>query len=181
MTTRHFLTQDQLEILTSPARLAIVQRLEMDGQATARELAQRMGRSTTSLYHHLKQLEDAGLLRVVGERKGPRRPEAIYAAVADYLSSAEAVKTEAGRLTYGRAATRVAEAGARAFSAAMAGAEPRFEGEGRNALVRFYALRATPEKLARLNQLLDELDEAGCEVSEDGEEIQLTVLMSPAG
>ncbi len=179
MPTKHFLSQVQLESLTSPIRLAIVQRLEVDRAATAGELARRMGRAVTSLYHHLKQLEDVGLLRVVEERQTARRPEAVYALVADYLSSAEAVKTAAGRRTYGRAALRVADAGARAFSAAVTQAAPRFEGEQRNTLVRFYGLRANPEKLARLNSLLAELDETAAHPSDDGDEILLTLLLSP--
>ena len=179
MPRKHFLSQIQLASLTSPIRLAIIQRLEIDREATARELAGRMGRTVTSLYHHLKQLEDVGVLRVVGERKGPRRPEAVYAMIADYLSTAEAVKTRAGRKTYGRAALRVAEAGARAFSAAMARGKPAFDGEHRNAAVRYYVLRADKQRLARLNALLDELDDAAAHSCDEGEEIQLTILLTP--
>ncbi|HEY3637233.1 MAG TPA: helix-turn-helix domain-containing protein [Rhizomicrobium sp.] len=179
MSAKHYLSQSQLESLTSPARLAIVQRLEIDKQATARELAHSMGRSVTSLYHHLKELEDVGVLRVVGERKGPRRPEAVYAMVAEYLSTAEAVKTRRGRKTYGRAALRVAEAGVRAFSAAMARGKPVFDGESRNAAVRFYVLRADTKKIARLNALLNALDDEATQSCNDGEEIQLTVLLTP--
>jgi predicted ArsR family transcriptional regulator len=179
MPTKHFLNQIQLGSLTSPIRLAIVQRLEVDKEATARELARRMGRPVTSLYHHLQQLEDVGLLRIVAERKGARRPEAVYAMVADTISSAQAVKTRAGRETYSRAALRVAEAGARAFSAAVARGRPRFDGERRNATVKYFVLRADRKKLARLNGLLNELEDALAHSSEDGEEIQLTILLSP--
>lgn len=179
MPKKHFLNQIQLESLTSPIRLAIVQRLEVDKEATARELARRMGRPVTSLYHHLKQLQDVGVLRIVAERKGARRPEAVYAMVAGQLSSAEAVKTRHGRKTYGRAALRVAEAGARAFSAAVAHGSPRFDGEQRNAMVRFYVLRANRKKLTRLNKLLSELEDAAAHSCEDGDEIQLTILLSP--
>jgi predicted ArsR family transcriptional regulator len=179
MPTIHFLSQHQLESLTSPHRLAIVQRLYVDKQATAAELAQRMGRPVTSLYHHLKQLEDVGVIRVASERKGSRRPEAVYALVADDLSTAQAVKTPSGRKTYGRAAARVADAGARAFSAAVTRDDLRFEGEQRNAMVRFYVLRANQEKIAQLNALLNELDQAASHSCEQGEEIQISVLMSP--
>lgn len=179
MPKKHLLSQSQLESLTSPVRLAIIQRLEVDRQATARELARRMGRTATSLYHHLKQLEDVGVLRIVAERKGARRPEAVYAMVADHLSSAEAVKTQPGRKTYGRAAARVAEAGARAFSAAVAHGSPRFHGEQRNAMVRYFVLRADRTKMARLNKFLNELENAATHSCEDGEEIQLTILLSP--
>jgi predicted ArsR family transcriptional regulator len=179
MPRKHFLTQAQLGSLTSPIRLAIVQRLEIDRQATARELADRMGRPVTSLYHHIKQMAEIGLLRVTGQRKGSRRPEAVYAMVADYLSSAEVVKTRAGKKTYGRAVLRVAEASARTFSAAMERGNPVFDGERRNAMVRFYLLRADKQKIARLNTLLDELDDVAARSCDDGEEIQLTVLLTP--
>ena len=179
MPKKHHLTQVQLENLTSPIRLAIVQRLEIDKEATALDLARRMGRPVTSLYHHLKQLQEVGVLRVVAERKGARRPEAVYAMVAGYLSSAEAVRTPQGKKTYARAALRVAEAGARAFSAAVANGEPKFDGERRNAMVRYFVLRADRAKLARVNALLDELEDVLTQGSEDGDEIMLTILLSP--
>jgi predicted ArsR family transcriptional regulator len=178
MPAKHFLNQSQLESLTSPIRLAIVQRLEVDKQATAADLSRRMGRRVTSLYHHLKQLQDVGLVRVTSERKGPRRPEAVYALIAEYLSSAQAVKTARGRRSYGRAATRVADAGARAFSAAVADGSSKFEGAERNAMARYYVLRATKDKLARLNALLDKLEIAATQPSDDGDEIHLKILVS---
>lgn len=179
MPKKHLLKQNQLESLVSTGRLAIVQRLEIDKEATAAELAHRMGRSVTSLYHHLKQLEKVGVLRVVAERRGARRPEAVYALVGEYISAAEAVKTSRGRKTYGRTAARVAEAGIRVFSAAMDRGEPRFEGEQRNAAVRYYVLRADKKKLAHLNALLEELERSALHSSEDGQAIHLTVLLSP--
>jgi DNA-binding transcriptional ArsR family regulator len=181
MQTKHFLTEAQLESLTSPIRLAIIQRLEVDKQATVRDLAHRMGNAATALYHHIRELEEIGLLRIVGERRGTRRPEAIYAMVAPYLSSAEAVKTEKGREIYSRSGGRVADAAARAFSSAVQHGDARFDGAYRNAAVRFYVLRADRKKLARLNQILQELEEVACDSCEDGEEIQLRVLLSPIG
>ena len=178
--TKYFLTEAQLECLNSPIRLAIIQRLEIDKEATVRELAHRMGKATTALYHHIKELDRTGLLRIVGEKRGTRRPEALYAMVSPYLSSAEAVKTERGREIYSRSAGRVADAAARAFSGAVQHGDPRFHGPRRNAAVRFYALRADKKKLARLNQILQELEEIACHSCEEGEEIQLSVLLSPA-
>lgn len=180
MVSTYALSPDQLECLTMPMRLAIVQRLESDKEATARELAARMGRPATSLYHHLKQLEEIGLVRIVGERRGSRRPEAVYALVADDFSSVEAVKTEAGRKAYARSAMRVAEAAARALSAAVEADTARFEGEDRNTRIRFFTVRADKAKLARISRLISELDACLWEESPaDGEEIMFTVLMSP--
>ena len=179
MPKKHLLSQIQLDSLSSPIRLAIIQRLEIDKQATAHELAQKMGRSVTSLYHHLKQLEEVGLLYVASERPGVRRPEAVYAMAVGRLSSANAVKTPQGRKTYGRTGARIADAGARAFTAAVTQGRPRFEGEERNTAAKHYVLRADKEKLAELNRLLAELGEAAVLSCESGEEIQLTILLSP--
>jgi predicted ArsR family transcriptional regulator len=175
----YFLSPAQLESLSSPMRLAIVQQLEIDREATARELAGRMGRPVTALYHHLQQLMDVGVLRIAAERKGARRPEAVYAMVAGQLSSAAAVKTRLGRKSYARAAARVADAGARAFAAAIDRGDCRFEDKQRNAAVKYYILRANREQLARLNALLRELDDAALQSCEYGEEIQLTILLAP--
>lgn len=179
MSAKHVLTQTQLESLTSPIRLAIVRRLAIDKRASARDLAHNMGRPVRSLYHHLKQLQAVGLLRVVGERRGARRPEAVYAAVADYLSSVEVVKTRKGSETYARAAARAGEAGIRAFSAAVQERSARFEGADRNAMVRFFVLRADGKKLAQVNKLLNQLERALGQGSEEGEEIMLTLMLSP--
>lgn len=175
----HFLSQSQLESLTSPVRLALVQRLEIDGQATARELAQRMARPVTALYHHLKQLVDAGLVCVVGQRRGPRRSQAVYALVADRLSSAKAVKTRRGREIYARAGARVADAGARAFSAAITRGDARFEGRDRNAAAKYFVLRADAKKIGEINRLLAELENVAARSCDTGIELQLALLLSP--
>lgn len=87
--------------------------------------------------------------------------------------------TEEGREIYSRSGTRVADAAARAFASAVQRKQARFEGTSRNAAIRFYVLRADSTKLARLNKLLHDLEEEACQSCEEGEEIQLTVLLSP--
>ena len=87
--------------------------------------------------------------------------------------------TAQGKKTYSRAASRVADAGARAFAAAVAHGAPRFDGQQRNAMVRYFVLRASAEKIAGLNNLLDEMENLLAQSSDGGEEIQLTLLLSP--
>lgn len=180
MASEHALTPDQIDCLTHPLRLAIIQRLEGDKEATARELALRIGRPPTSLYHHLKQLLDIGLVRVVGERKGLRRPEAVYALLADEYTTIDAVKTSAGKQAYARSTSRIAEAAARALSGAVEADNARFLGAARNTRARFFMARANREKLTRINTLIDELEAMLLDGKpEDGEEIMFTFLMSP--
>jgi predicted ArsR family transcriptional regulator len=178
MSDKHAINQSQLESLTSPVRLAIIQRLDIDKAATAQELAQRMGRPVTSLYHHLKQLLEVRLLHVVEMRPGTRRPEAVYANVGR-LSSAKAVATPRGKRAYGKTGVRIADAGARAFSSAIARGDARLGGEERNTTARHYVLRANKAKLAEINELLDKLGDTAARSDETGEEIQVTILLSP--
>jgi len=180
MASEHALTPDQIDCLTHPLRLAIIQRLEGDKEATARELALRIGRPPTSLYHHLKQLLDIGLVRIIGERKGQRRPEAIYALIADEYTTIDAVKTSAGRQAYARSTSRIAEAAARVLSGAIEADSARFQGDARNIRARFFMVRANRQKLARINMLIDELEALLLDGKpDDGDEIMLTLLMSP--
>ena len=103
----------------------------------------------------------------------------MYAQVADVLSSAQAVKTRRGKRSYARAAVRVAEAGARKLSAAVDRSTARFDGTQRNAAVRYYVMRADRAKLARINQLLEEVGACALTECSGGEELLLTILLSP--
>lgn len=55
-----------LRALASPARLEVIEGLQLGGASTVGELARRLGRAPSSLYHHLAQLEEAGVI----ERRG---------------------------------------------------------------------------------------------------------------
>jgi DNA-binding transcriptional ArsR family regulator len=174
------LTAAQLGTMASSVRLAIVQRLDIDGQATARELAERLGRPVTALYHHLERLEEAGLVRVVERRSTGRRPEAVYAVISRRLSSADAVRTPHGRRNLIKVASSAIGASLRAFAAATAQAATRFEGTQRNCAVRHLVFRADRTQLSRINALIDELEEAGLQTSERGEDMLLTVVLAAA-
>lgn len=174
------LTPAQLGAMASSVRLAIVQRLDVDGAATARELAERLGRPVTALYHHLGQLEKAGLVRVVERRSTGRRPEAVYAMTSRRLSSTDAVRTPGGRRNLLKVAARAIGASLRAFAAAAVQTAARFEGTQRNCAVRHLVFRADPAQLARINSLIDALEEAGARTCERGEDMLLTVVLATA-
>lgn len=82
------LTPVQARALASPPRLEIVEAFGALGRASARELAAHLGRSPGAVYHHLRALEHAGVVREVALRPGPRRPEAVYAPAAGRLAVA---------------------------------------------------------------------------------------------
>ena len=74
------LTPAQARALASPSRLEIVEAFGALGRASARELAAHLGRSPGAVYHHVRALEHAGVVREVARRPGPRRPEAAVRA-----------------------------------------------------------------------------------------------------
>ncbi len=82
------LSRRQTGTLISPARLEIVEALSALGPASARDVATHLGRPPGAVYHHVRRLEQAGLIAEVDTRRGPRRPEALYAPVADRLAVA---------------------------------------------------------------------------------------------
>jgi predicted ArsR family transcriptional regulator len=166
--------------MASPARMAILQRLDAEGPASIRELAERLGRPATALYHHLAHLQKHDLVRITEHRDTGRRPEAVYAAASAHLSSRDAVRTASGRRSLVRVAKRVVAATLRAFGSAATHAAARFEGPHRNCVVRHLAFRADEERLARINALIEELEAAGLDGAAQGDALLLTVLMAPA-
>jgi DNA-binding transcriptional ArsR family regulator len=82
------LTAAQVRSLASPARLEIIEAFSALGRASARELAAHLGRSPGAVYHHLRALEHAGVVREVARRPGARRPEAVYGPAAGRMAVA---------------------------------------------------------------------------------------------
>ncbi|PJL24602.1 hypothetical protein B9Y64_18725 [Stenotrophomonas maltophilia] len=174
------LTPTQLAAMASPVRMAILQRLDAEGPASTRELAERLGRPATALYHHLAHLEKNGLVRISEHRDTGRRPEAVYATASPLLSSRSAVRTASGRRSLVRVAASVVGATLRAFASAATHAATRFEGPRRNCAVRHLSFRADDQRLARINALIEELEAAGTDAGAQGDNMLLTVLMAPA-
>jgi DNA-binding transcriptional ArsR family regulator len=76
------LTGRQTGLLVSPARLEILEALEVLDRASARELAAHLGRPPGAVYHHVRTLTQGGLIVEVAVRRGARRPEVLYALAA---------------------------------------------------------------------------------------------------
>ena len=70
---------EQLAAIRSPVRQEIVDVLAATGIRTVAEIASMLGRSTHSLYHHVRVLERAGLILNMGIERRNRRDEVLYA------------------------------------------------------------------------------------------------------
>ncbi|MFT4709461.1 MAG: DNA-binding transcriptional ArsR family regulator [Planctomycetota bacterium] len=68
-----------LKALASPARIEVVEVMQISGPATVAEISTQLGRAADSLYHHLRQLEKAGIVERQGKRQSGGRSGAVYA------------------------------------------------------------------------------------------------------
>ncbi len=66
-----------LDALTSEAKLKILRRL-LRSPASATDLAEEFGLTLPAIASHIKDLEDAGLIRAVERRRGRGRPAKMY-------------------------------------------------------------------------------------------------------
>src|SRR5690606_13459481 len=71
---------ETFEMLVDPLRVEMIERLFEPASVT--ELAEAMRVPRTRLYHHIRLLEEAGMIRVVATRQRGAIPEKIYQASA---------------------------------------------------------------------------------------------------
>jgi DNA-binding transcriptional ArsR family regulator len=67
-----------LRALASPARIEVVEVIQIRGPSTVAEISAQLGRAPDSLYHHLKQLERAGIVERQGTKRSGGRSGAVY-------------------------------------------------------------------------------------------------------
>jgi DNA-binding transcriptional ArsR family regulator len=63
----------QMRALAHPVRIRVLSRLQLEGPATATQLAAEIGESVASLSYHLRQLARHGFIEEVPERRRSRR------------------------------------------------------------------------------------------------------------
>ena len=148
------LNRRQTGMLISPARLEIVEAFAALGRASARELAAHLRRPPGAIYHHVRMLEQAGLIAEVARRRGPRRPEAVYAPAAERLAVPAGASPDADRQALQtmravlRQAGRDVEAG---FARGVATLKGRFHGIQLSAALK-------PREVRRVLALLGQID-----------------------
>lgn len=76
---------DQIRALCSPMRHEIHQVVLTQGKASIREVAEQMGRKPASLYRHIDQLVQVGLLTEEGTKSTARRDAKVYSTKLEYI------------------------------------------------------------------------------------------------
>lgn len=179
-------SDERLAALASPLRLELVGQFTDPGPLSISDLAARTGRPATSLYHHVRILEEAGILLPAGTRPKGKRFETVYRLAEnsmelgvetdDAAAVAQACKAMATSL-------RMAE---RDFRAAFARDDLCAEGSGRNILSLRVHMRASPDVLAELNGHLESIRklmlthaEADDATGPDDQFLSLTLALAP--
>lgn len=148
-------TPRAIEAVTSPARAELLECFAGEDELSAADLAERLGRSTGSVYYHLRILEQIGVIVRAGERRRGRKDEALYRPASARIRVGPAPRSKAGVGAARKAAGVILRATARDLSAAIAEPDVRREGRDREC----YALRAKAHLTrAELRQVNDHVD-----------------------
>lgn len=118
-----------LKCLASPARLEVVEGLQLAGPSSVAELARRLGRAADSLYYHLRELEKAGVVEVAGRTPAPRghggRRGVIYRMCSNVVSAGDHHDADASeRAALGDVASAVLRLTERNVQLSISGPQP---------------------------------------------------------
>jgi DNA-binding Lrp family transcriptional regulator len=152
-------TPEQWRALAYPLRIEIIGLFTTGDALSIADMGRMMGRPAGSLYHHVKILEGAGLLKRTGTRPRGKRYEALFVPTAaryevDTSSGGDEAITHAVKAI--SSAFRMAE---RDLEAALQDDRTVAEGPGRNLYAGRLHMRATPALLAAINQHLSAIEE----------------------
>ncbi|HJQ98354.1 MAG TPA: helix-turn-helix domain-containing protein [Candidatus Polarisedimenticolaceae bacterium] len=106
------------KLLASPLRAEIIGRLQTEGPLSIRELAEHLARPASGLYHHVRLLEEGGVVRESDRRRSGRRDEVVYALTTPRVGGASARDAESRAGIAAAAQTALRMAG-REFTAAL--------------------------------------------------------------
>jgi len=152
-------THDQWEAVCSGPRLEILTTLEALGPSSIAEIAVWIDRPPDTLYHHVRRLERAAIVRQIDSRKVGRHVEAVFDLAADELDFD--IDIEAGR-NLDRLERILKAHLKRAERLFVAAANARMidfgdESGTRNAHLRGRQAWLTPEDLVEVNELVARL------------------------
>jgi len=176
-------TPEQLHALGAPASRAVFQGLLGLGEGSIKQIANSIGKSPHSLYHHMEKLLIVGLVLESGERRSGARLEKLYRPVSHLLATdpnnrdpayLAAIADNAG------AGYRQAE---RALRRSLLDGRAQLGTEQRNALALQFTVPLTQAQIKALTERIDDLVAdytAGLDMSEEGEFHLITLGLSPS-
>lgn len=175
-------TPAQWAAVASPVRLEILEFMRAIGPASVAELARSTDRPADGLYHHVRTLLRAGLLRQVGLQRTGRQSEAVYDLAAQTLRFDFDPVTGRNMDRYRKVARTVLRMTERLVGSALHRAGLRLDGPSKDLWCRIEAGWVSPADLAQLNHHLtavNEILERGRTVRE-GRLVYWTCVLVPA-
>jgi DNA-binding transcriptional ArsR family regulator len=172
--------RDQVESLASPVRQDICDRLAALGPLSVRDLSEALGRRQTSIYHHLRQMIAVGLVRASRPGSGRGRPATLYETVAPRIRMARSAEIAENRPSIAKGAKAAAINAVANFAAAFDSDQWSDRGPGRNQWFFRVVASPSPERLAHINRLMNELAELLWTAdAEPGPPISIAWFLSP--
>ena len=90
----HISEPRQVRALRTPLRQDILQAMSLLEAASVKELATALGRAPASLYYHIHELENAGLVRKRTVRRSGTKAETVYESAAEQIRIDRAKRTK---------------------------------------------------------------------------------------
>ena len=156
--TRLLTSAREIDAVSSPLRVEILEHLRQAGASSVADLARLMGRQATAIHYHLKMLHAAGIVVVADRRRSGKRLVALYRLAAERFAVAGRLKEKrsVGHALRTLGATlRLAQ---RESSRALRGGAVCPDGPARDFHSRRLRAPLPAAALQRVNALLDELE-----------------------
>lgn len=173
----------QLEALTSPVRLEMLELFGLFGPCSVTDVARHMERAPDSLYYHVRKLVEVGLLVRSGDRAGTHRSEALYRLPADELEIPREADSADVRRTRRRTIDAFLRLAGRELDAALMDEDAEDEGAGRVLYGRRLRAKISTSALAEVNRHIAAIEDVFAQAKERGEAegttVAVTIVMTP--
>jgi DNA-binding transcriptional ArsR family regulator len=173
------LNREQIKCFESPIKATIIAALRSLKRASAKEISQVVGGNANSLYQHLRQLIDVGLVIVAEVRPAETKPETVYELSAPEFFMKGEVGDQEYRESVYRSARNILRLTQRHYERALeqVPSTPELEAAMR---FNFVSARLSPARLAKFKQDMEDLLlDAMSSHDPDGESLIYAGLLAP--
>lgn len=177
--------EDQRRVFASPQRIEIIGLFMEREPLSVADIAARIGRPASAVHYHVNVMSKAGILRRVGERRDGKRPEALYAPVAEMFQMAQRQGDEAGAKDALKTMSVAFRMALSDMKAALTDPHVKTDGPHRNTYGTRVHCRLSRKDLAELNRHLAAIQELALRAQKNHEPtksdsfVSLTIALMP--
>ena len=174
--------RDQLNAVTSAIRHDILDHLVARGPLSVHDLARSLHRKPTAIYSHLQRLLKVDLVVAIRVSRKRGRPTLLFRPVAPLIRLARAPNNPRNRPILARIAKTMSSQAATDYGKAFQHMDWVIDGPARNHWVFRCMTAPSPQRLAKINKLLDQLTRlVWTPDPKPGRLMSVTWLLSPVG